>query len=506
MQIRRCLLMLIALTILAIGPVRPAHAVPPPAPWTVQNIGPYITPGFVDVDPRGFWTLRASNGDTAGNADSLFFVSQPMSGDGSILALMFGQQGGNPQFGKAGLMIRADNSSGAANIHFFMTTGRGPGITYRPFARQPTFDEGAGRQYGARQFPIWLRLQREGDRFTPFISSDGFAWDQVHAPITLPGFPKDAVVGLTGASVYEGAVSAAFGNVTVVPGRVSPNLRVSSGNGRTLLTWQPVQGATGYMVRRSAANVPGFAADLITREPIKETSLAENNLPNGQPIRYLVSATFEENGQPIEGWTSAAMAFPVPTPGNLFGTDINIEATQLRGGILYDPATAVYTIAGAGGGIGGTEDRAFLASQLVNGDFQVTAKILEKTNAVAGLMARENLDGASRMAFFGGALRQGLALRYRESEGETIGFTGPPALSDADFRPPLFLRLVRRGNSIAPFISADGTTFTPAGAPKTFNPPLPEALYVGYAISSQNPAQTASGTFSDLTIGPPPAP
>jgi hypothetical protein len=506
MQIWTRLTVLVSALVLVTWPARQAHAVPPPAPWTVQNIGPFITSGFVDVDPRGFWTIRGANGDVSQSADSFFYVSQPLTGDGSILALLFGQQGGNPQFGKAGLMIRADTTSGAANIHFFMTSGRGLGITYRPFAKQPTVNEGAGRQYGARQFPMWLRLQREGDRFTPFISADGFAWDQVHSPITLPGFPREATIGLTAASLFEGSVSAAFGNVTVVPGRVSPNVQVSAGNGRALLTWQPVQDARGYTVRRSAANVPGFAADLITPEPIKETSLTDANLPNGQAVRYLVSTTFEENGQQIEGWTTAVTAFPVPTPGNLFGCDISIEATQLRGGILFDPATGTYSIAGAGAGIGGTEDHAFLASQLVKGDFQITAKILEKSNAMAGVMARENMDGNSRMAFFGGGGRQGVAFQYREQAGETTGLTGPPALSDADFRPPVFLRLVRRGNSISPFLSADGTTFTPAGPPKTFSPPLPDSLYVGYAISSMNPAATATSAFSDLSIGAPPAP
>jgi hypothetical protein len=505
MKIWTRLLTIVSALILATWPARQGNASPPPEPWTVQNIGPFITPGFVDVDPRGFWTIRAANGDVAQNADSFFYVAQPLSGDGSILALIFGQQGGNPQFGKGGLMIRADTSSRAANIHFFMTSGRGLGITYRAFPGQPTVNEGSGRQYGARQFPLWLRLQREGDRFTPFVSADGFAWDQVHSPVTLPGFPKDATIGLTAASLFEGTVSAAFGNVTVVPGRVSPNLQVSAGNGTALLTWQSVQGANGYTVRRSAANVPGFAADLITPRPIKETSLSDTNLPNGQPVRYLVSATYEENGQQIEGWTSAVTALPVPTPGNLFGCDIGIEASLLRGGVLFDPATGTYKITGSGTGIGGTEDHTFFASQLVSGDFQITARILEKTTAAAGLMARESLDGASRMVFLGGAARQGLIFQYREQTGETTGLTGPPALVDEDFRPPLFLRIVRRGNALSPFFSQDGTTFTPAGSPKTFSPPLPESLYVGYTLSAQNSSVLATGNFSDLSIGPPPA-
>jgi regulation of enolase protein 1 (concanavalin A-like superfamily) len=506
MCLRQRLSVLATAALLVVGLTARGDAVPPQAPWTVRDIGPRLAPSLVDVDPRGFWTLRASNGDVSLNADSCFFVSQPLSGDGSILALLFGEEGGDPQFGKAGLMIRADESAGAANIFLHMTTGHGLEITYRPTARQPTFNEGADRRYGGRQFPIWLRVQREGDRFTPFASSDGFGWIQLHAPITLPGFPKDALFGIAASSLFDSPVAAAFGNVTVTPGQVSPIVQVSAGNGSVLLSWPPVSNAAGYVVRRSGLNTPGFAADLLTPDPIKETSFADTNRPNGQAVRYLVSAIVEQGGQKIEGWTNSVAATPVPTPGNLFGCDINVEATQLRGGILFEPATGIYRISGSGGDIGNTEDRGFFVSQLVKGEFQITARILDRVGArdgKAGVMVRETQDSSSRTAFLAGTAAAGVVFQYREETGGSTAFSGRPLIASADFKPPLFLRLVRRGNTITPFLSPDGTTFTPAAGSKTFDPPLPESLYVGYAITSQNAGVTAVSSFSDFTIGPP---
>jgi hypothetical protein len=492
--------------ILVIGCVTSAYAVPPPAPWVVRNIGPRITPGQVDVDPRGFWTIRASNGDVSQNSDSTLFTHQKLSGDGSILALLFGQEGGDPQLGKSGLMIRADDSAGAANVHLFMTSGRGVGVSYRPFPRHFTFFEGADRRYGTRQFPVWFRLQREGDKFTPFTSTDGFSWSQIHSPMILPGFPEEALVGITASSLYDGIVAAAYGNVTVVNGQTSPNLRVCSGNASALLTWDPVKGAAGYIVRRSAVNVPGFAADTLTPNPIKETSFADTSLPNGQAVRYLVSAVFDAGGQSVEGWTNAVIALPVPTPGNLIGCDIGLEATLMRGGILFDPATGVFRISGSGGDFGNVEDRGFLAFQTVNGDFQITARTLEKTTAKVGVMVRETLNSGSRMAFLGGTTAQGVAFQYRgETDGSTA-FTGRPIVSAADYRTPMLVRLVRRGNTISPFVSLNGTDFIPGGTPQTFDPPLPPTLYVGYAISAMNPGVVLNSTFSDLSIGPAPAP
>jgi len=487
---------------LAIGLAARGHAAPPPAPWSARNIGPQIAPGSVDVDPRGFWTLRASNGDVALNADSFFFIRQPLSGDGSILAFLLGQEGGDPQWGKAGLMIRASDDAGAANIHLHMTTAHGLEITYRAGDRQPTVNEGADRRYGVRQFPIWLRLQREGDRFTPFSSADGFGWTQLHSPISLDGFPKEALAGMTAAALFDSPVTAAFGNVAVIPGQDSPIVQVCAGNNTALLTWPGVSGATGYLVRRSAPSTPGFAADLLTPAPIKETSFADTRLPNGQPVRYLVSAVFDQGGQQLEGWATAVTALPVPTPGNLFGCDINLESTQLRGGILFDPAAGVYKISGSGGDIGNTEDRGFFASQLVKGDFQITARILEKPTK-AGVMIRETLEGPSRMAFLAGTAASGVIFQYREETGGGTGLAGRPVIASVDFRPPLYLRLVRKGNTVAAFVSSDGTTFTSAGAPRTFDPPLAESVYVGYAITAQNPGAIATNSFSDLTIGPP---
>jgi hypothetical protein len=68
------------------------------------------------------------------------------------------------------------------------------------------------------------------------------------------------------------------------------------------------------------------------------------------------------------------------------GCDINLEATQLRGGIAFDPTSEIYRISGAGGDIGDTADRCFYVSQLVKGDCQITARLLDKP-AKAGAIA-----------------------------------------------------------------------------------------------------------------------
>jgi hypothetical protein len=483
----------------------------PPAPWSAKSIGPILAPGFVDVDARGFWTVRAHNGDVGLSADSLFFIRQPLSGDGSILAFVLGEEGGNLEWGKAGLMVRENDNAGAANVHLNMTSGHGLGVTYRAFARQMTIDEGADRRYGRRQFPVWLRLQREGDSFTPFSSADGFGWTQLHSPIVLPGFAKDALFGVTASSVFDAPVAAAFSNITVAPGQSSPIVGVCSGNGSVLLNWPPVSGAVGYRVRRSLPATPAFAADVLTPVPIKETSFADKSLPNGQPLRYLVSALFTQDGQAVEGWATSVTTTPTETPGNLISCDLNLESTQLRTVFLYDSSIGAYRMTAAGGAIGDTEDHAGFAFQLVKGDTQVTTRMMDRPSRTgagskAGLMIRESLDGPARMAMLAGTGQTGVVFTYREETGGAAALSGRPLVANIDFQPPLYLRLVRKGNTITPYISADGVTFSAAGASKTFNPPLPETLYIGYAVTAGNAGTTSTSTFSNLTFSAPTAP
>jgi hypothetical protein len=460
------------------------------------------------VNPLGLWTLQAGGGDIGTlpkKLDSFFFVHHPLAGNGSVLALITGQEGGNPQWSKAGLMLRENETPGARNVFLGMSTGPGLLLTYRPAARRTTLFEGAGQRYAPRRFPTWLRLQREGDTITPFTSTDGFGWTQLHSPITLRALGADLLAGMAVSAFEGGTTAAGFNTPLVLPGLLSPIVQVAAGSGTVLLTWPAVSQAAGYRVRRSNPSISGFAAELLTPDPIRETSFTDRELQNGKPIRYLVSAVWEQDGQLVEGWPTAVVATPTGIPGGLFGYDINLEATQMRGAVLFDPATEIYKISGSGGEIGGTEDRGYFVSRWLTGDFQLTAQLLDKPSqtapgARAGLMVRESLDGPSRMAFLAGSAAGGLLLQQRLKEGGKAAVPRKPVLPDKRMRLPLLLRLVRRGSTLTSFYSVDGVKFTPAGKPLRFNPALPESLYVGYAITAQNAGAISSHFFRDLII------
>jgi hypothetical protein len=522
------------------------------APWQTKDIGKPALAGTVRRNPAQYWVVQAANGDIGTlpkKLDNFFLIYQPLTGDGSILALLLGQEGGSPQWSKAGVMFRESLAPGARNVLLGMATGPGPTISYRAATNKSTILAGAGSRFGSKRFPLWLRLQREGEAFTPFSSTDGFGWSQLSSSILLPRFAASALAGLATSSYESGTTTAIYGSATIAPGLVSPLVRVISGNGRVLLAWFPVSGAAGYVVRRSRPQSPSFAGDTLTPQPIRETSYLDTGLPNGQIVRYLVSAVFEQGGHgggPVrsvgradrsshrcrslplapkrggcppcapprrhwsearegggtEGWPTAVLAQPFLVPGELSGCDINLEATQLRGSIEYDLAGGRYKITGSGGDVGGAADRCYFASRFLTGDFQVTVRIdgpPSRGGAKAGLMVRETLEGPSRMLYLARAAGTGVLLQTRREPGGNAR-EGSPVIAEKKIRTSLYLRLVRELGRISASVSTDGVSFTRAGAPQTLGPSLPDGLHVGYAITSRDPGGFASHTFTQLQL------
>ena len=150
--------------------------------------------------------------------DSFYFVHQPLAGDGTItvrVASLTGRypaNGGvsassNPLAGyaagvqpwaKAGIMIKASTTPGAAYAAMLVTGGNGVRMQY-----DYTGDVAGLPGAVTASSPRWLRLVRSGDTITGYDSLDGAHWTRVGA-VSLPGLPSTAQVGLfTASPTYE---------------------------------------------------------------------------------------------------------------------------------------------------------------------------------------------------------------------------------------------------------------------------------------------------------------
>ena len=170
-----------------------------PAPWKGADIGDVGAAGK-DGFLNGAFTLHASGSDAWDSADSFHYVSQPLNGDGTIIACVTSQENVN-EWAKAGLMIRATSDAGSQNA--FLFTAPGHGIV---FQTRTGPGGGTGATEGRDGFTPapWLKLARVADVFTVSASPDGQTWTQI-GTANIP-MPKTVLIGLASLSHARGSL------------------------------------------------------------------------------------------------------------------------------------------------------------------------------------------------------------------------------------------------------------------------------------------------------------
>jgi regulation of enolase protein 1 (concanavalin A-like superfamily) len=146
---------------------------PPPVASAGQDIGAVGVAG-TDSDSNGTFTIQASGSDIWGTADAFHFLSEPLTGDGTVIARLDSLQN-TDAWAKAGVMIR--ESLSADSKHAFMAITAANGAAFQ--RRQATGGQSVntfGPLVGA---PYWVRLVRSGNTFTGYVSTDGINWTLV---------------------------------------------------------------------------------------------------------------------------------------------------------------------------------------------------------------------------------------------------------------------------------------------------------------------------------------
>lgn len=182
-------------------------------------------------------------------------------------------------------------------------------------------------------------------------------------------------------------------------------------------------------------------------------------------------------------WTTADLGW-APTPGSAGYAD------------------GLFAVRG-GGDAWGTADRFRFVFQPLEGDGALTARIesveAAREWAKAGLMVRAGLALGSPHATLWATPGHGRNLQSRATlSGETVQLGNAPGSG------PGWLRVVRLGNTVAAYVSADGEAWTRIGqATAEFE----ETVLVGLAVTAtdaQGALDLATATFSDVTLGPVP--
>ncbi len=101
----------------------PAASQSLPEPWSDLDIGATAAAGSAS-ETNGVFTVSGSGADIYGTADAFHFASQPLSGNGVIIAQITYQQF-TDQWAKAGVMIRASDDPSAPFVDMMLSGGYG---------------------------------------------------------------------------------------------------------------------------------------------------------------------------------------------------------------------------------------------------------------------------------------------------------------------------------------------------------------------------------------------
>ena len=175
-----------------------------PAPWADADVGSPAVPGSASYS-NGVFTVNGGGVDIWGGTDQFNYVSQSLTGDGSIVARVTSQSD-TDAWAKAGVMIKQSTASGTSYALLGVTPGNG--ITFQ-------YGFNASTSGGSYSFPNgWLKLTRTGSTITAFSSADGTTWTQVG--VTTMSLTDPVAIGLFNCAHTAGALNTAtFDNVSV---------------------------------------------------------------------------------------------------------------------------------------------------------------------------------------------------------------------------------------------------------------------------------------------------
>jgi len=187
-----------------------------PSGWVSQDIGSPAAGGSAS-ESDGTWTITGSGTNIWGTADQFHFAHRLVNGDVDISACITDLETPDSN-AKAGVMIRDALTGNSRNAFSLMSPALGMAFQRRTAPGGRT----VRRIGGSGQTPLWVRLVREGNLFTSYLSDDGDSWTNVgSATINMPA---TAYVGLAVTSRAAGqTASATFTHLRVATATSLPS-------------------------------------------------------------------------------------------------------------------------------------------------------------------------------------------------------------------------------------------------------------------------------------------
>ena len=151
-------------------------------------------------------------------------------------------------------------------------------------------------------------------------------------------------------------------------------------------------------------------------------------------------------------------------------------------------------IKAAGKADAGSNDQFHFLYQVLDGDGEIRARVVdvELTHklAKAGVLIRDNLKPTSRQAFLYLKAGSGLAFEHRAQSDSTVDWAGNEAA-------PFWLRLVKQGEWLRAYKSADGLSWIEVGSDQIR---MRGKIYLGLGVSSWNNSKLTTSIFDNVNV------
>jgi regulation of enolase protein 1 (concanavalin A-like superfamily) len=450
----------------------------------------------------------------------------PLTGDGSLTARLTSAKGGADDGGeRVGLMVRGDLDPDSAHATINESNNNyGISLNWRD-AKGGTDAHESG--YGFRTFPLWLRIQRDGNQATGFFSTDGKLWSATNTKSIALG--ATANFGLAVASHDDGVtMTTTWDGVSAGTDALVTGLHSCGSADGVALTWNAVKGATGYQVFRGPANLDEHSIKAeqlvqITKDPVagatpSYTDMDSAVLPGSRAVYAVAPVMADGKTGPLAIVLAAKSGPPVsPLAGytvTVIGQHKEGDCPQGSVGASQDPATGVVTVRGGGHDIWNDGDNYVVLSRPLSGDGHMTVQVQDFPLGVdatgcgcgkGGLILVEKLAARSRFAM-ASVRPDGLASQWRDGDGiDGSGEHGSSSVLDRDAErmalqtTGLWLRVERKGDNIDTLYSTDGTNFQPIADTVTLDG-LAKDVSIGVMTTTRDRESTIENRLGEFRV------
>jgi hypothetical protein len=182
-----------------------------PSPWVSADVGKVATAGSATYN-NGTFSILGSGANIAAKADEFQFVSQPATGDCSVVARVASIANTNSS-AKAGVLIRETTAAGSRYAGVFITPGKG--VMFQ--RRSSTGGSTASSSVSGVKAPKWIKITRTGSTLRAYYSSNGVSWTQFGGNRTV-SMAASVSIGMGVCSRVDGTLCASsFDSVTASP-------------------------------------------------------------------------------------------------------------------------------------------------------------------------------------------------------------------------------------------------------------------------------------------------